>query len=169
MATTTTQAIAPLETIRRTFEQLERRDADALLPYLDEDVVEDWPVIGRLRGARAVRDHFAAMFAAVPDLRIVPERMAAEGGTVFVHWHAKGTFTGTPYYGVAATGREVDVRGNDCFTVRDGRVTANFVAYDGVGFAVQVGLLPAHGSRTDRAMTAAANLRTRIRTRRRSR
>lgn len=154
-------AVAPTTLVRTIFERLAERDADALVDLGAPDVVEVWPVIGRLHGSQAVRDHFAAIFASMPDLHIGIGRMAADGETVFVHWHVTGTFTGAPFLGIEATGRRIDMRGTDCFTIRDGRVAANFIAYDGVTFAVQAGVLPPHGSRLDQAITAAANLATR--------
>lgn len=124
---------------------------------------EDWPIVGRLEGKQAVRDHFAAIFAAIPDLHIDLERTAADGETVFAHWHMTGTFTGAPFLGIQATGRTVDLRGTDCFTIRDEKVVANFIAYDGMAFAVQAGVLPPHGTAADRAMTVAVNVLTRTR------
>ena len=59
-----------------------------------------WPIVGHLQGPRAVGDHFAAIFAAVPDFHIEIQRMAADGETVFAHWHAAGTFTGKPFLGI---------------------------------------------------------------------
>jgi len=136
-----------------------------MLPFWSDDVAEVWPVVGRLEGKEAVRDYFVAIFAAVPDFHIDVERMAAEGETVFVHWHMTGTFTGASFLGIEATGRSIDLRGNDCFTIRDEKVAAAFIAYDGMAFAVQAGLLPPHGSRMDHAMTVAFNWMTRARKR----
>jgi steroid delta-isomerase-like uncharacterized protein len=155
------ETVTPTVLVQTIFERLNDRDADSLLPFCAEDVVEVWPVVGRLEGPKAVGDHFAAMFAAMPDFHIDVERIAADGETVFAHWHVTGTFTGAPFLGIEATGRPIDLRGTDCFTIRDGKVVANFIAYDGMGFAVQAGLLPQHGSRLDHAMTVALNLVTR--------
>lgn len=156
------EAVTPTSLVRGIFDILNDHDLPSLSAVAADDIVETWPVVGRLEG-QAVAAHFAAIFAAFPDLRIEIERMAADGETVFVHWHMTGAFTGTPLLGFEATGRHINVRGTDCFTIRDGRVVGNFVAYDGMTFAAQMGILPAHGSRMDRAMTAAANWITRIR------
>jgi predicted ester cyclase len=99
----------------------------------------------------------------MPDFHITVERTAANVETVFVHWHVTGTFTGAPFLGIEATGRRIDLRGTDCFTIRDEKVVANFIAYDGVTFAVQAGILPPHGSPMDHAMTVATNWVTRAR------
>ncbi len=159
------ETVTPTTIAQTIFERLADRDADAVSQFAAEDVVEDWPVVGRLEGPTAIREHFASMFAAMPDFRIEVEHMAGEGETVFVHWHVTGTFTGAPFLGIESTGRPIDLRGTDCFTIREEKVVANFIAYDGMGFAVQAGLLPRHGSRTDQAMTVALNLLTRVRKR----
>lgn len=155
----------PTGVVREIFERLNDRDVDTLVPFASGDVVEVWPLVGRLDGKAAVKGHFAAIFAAMPDFHIDVERMAASGETVFVHWHLRGTFTGAPFLGFEATGRSIDIRGTDCFTVRDEKVVANFIAYDGMTFAIQAGILPPRGSRMDRAMTVAANWMTRARRR----
>ena len=154
---------SPTALVEIIFHRLNDRDAGAVTGFAADRVVEHWPIIGRLEGPAAVRDYFAAIFAAMPDFHIEVERVAAEGDAVFVHWHLHGTFTGAPFYGVAATGRSIDLRGTDYFTIRDGKVMSNFVAYDGMSFAVQAGLLPARGSRMDRALTTMTNARTWVR------
>ncbi len=157
------ETVAPKELVQSIFERLNGRNADSVSPFYADDVVEVWPIVGCLEGPGAVRDHFAAIFAAKPDFHIDVERVAAEGETVFVHWHLTGTFTGAAFLGIEPTGRPIELRGTDCFTVRHEKVVANFIAYDGMTFAVQAGVLPPHGSRTDHAITVATNLMTRAR------
>ncbi|MGO9887939.1 MAG: ester cyclase [Solirubrobacteraceae bacterium] len=158
--------VTPTALVRTLFERLNDRDADSLISqFAADDIVEEWPVAGHLEGKQAVLGYFAAMFASIPDLRIELERMAADGETVFVHWHMTGTFSGASFQGLEATGRSIDIRGNDCFTIRDGKVAANFIAYDGMTFAVQAGILPPPGSRMDRVVTFATNLMTSARKR----
>jgi hypothetical protein len=91
--------------------------------------------------------------------------MVTEGEVVFVHWHMTGTFTGGALNGIAATGRPIDLRGTEYLTVRDGRMVSNFVAFDGMSLAVQIGILPAPGTAADRVMTTALNAVTAVRRR----
>ena len=156
----TIETRSPTEVARIIFDRLNHRNPEELAEFGAEDVEEYWPLVGRVKGMAAVGDHFAAIFAAMPDFKIDVERMAAEGETVFVHWHLRGHFSGADFYGLAATGREIDLRGTDCFTIRDGKVTSNFIAYDGMEFAIQAGILPARGTRPDRFITGLTNLRT---------
>jgi steroid delta-isomerase-like uncharacterized protein len=157
------EAATPLALVHRLLERLNDRDAESLGVFYAEDVVETWPVVGRLEGRKAVQDQFAEFFAAMPDFHVEVERMAADDETVFAHWHLTGTLTGAPFMGIEATGRAVDLRGTDCFTVRHGKVVAGFVAYDGITFAVQAGILPSYGSPVGRAMTVATNVMTCVR------
>ena len=160
-----TETRSPVELAHEVFEGvLNRRDADALVPYWAEDIVEDFPT-GTLRGRQAVRDYFAETFAAIPDFHIEAERIVGDDETVFVKWRMNGTFSGGPWMGFEPTGSRVELHGMDCFTIRDGLVVHNHVIYDGVSFARQIGLMPSEGSPADRAMTAAFNARVRLRER----
>jgi steroid delta-isomerase-like uncharacterized protein len=159
----TEKALSPSQVVQTAFERLNAHDADGLVECDVEDVVEDWAVVGRLEGRTAVRDYFASVFAAVPDIHVDIERMVAEDEAVFVHWRLTGRFTGASYNGIAATGRPVDIRGNDYFTVRDGKIVAAFIAYDGMEYAIQAGVLPAGGTAADRIMKAGVNAVTAVR------
>jgi steroid delta-isomerase-like uncharacterized protein len=161
----TEKSLSPSEVIRTAVERVNAHDANGIAQCDAEDVVQDWPFVGRLDGRTAVRDHFASLFAAVPDLHLDIEQMVAEGDAVFMHWHATGTFTGAAFNGIAATGRRIDIRGNDYFTVREGEIASAFIAYDGMDYAIQAGVLPARGTAPDRVMTVAVNTVTAIRQR----
>jgi predicted ester cyclase len=84
-----------------------------------------------------------------------------DGEHVFVQWHLTGTHTG-PFNGLDPTGRSVAVDGMDHFELRDGRVISNFVVFDQMQIARQLGVLPADGSPADRAMKSAFNVKTRV-------
>jgi predicted ester cyclase len=156
---------SPSALVRSLFEHLNDHDLDGMLPYAAEDEFQDLPMVGHLEGRGAVFEHFAAVLAALPDIHFDLEQVVAEGETVFVAWRLTGRFSGAPFYGVAATGRPIDIRGVDRFTVREGKVTSVFAAYDSMNFAIQAGLLPAIGSPANRAMIHAINARTAVRRR----
>jgi hypothetical protein len=81
---------------------------------------------------------------------------------VFAHWRLTGRHVGA-VLGVAGTGRELTVDGMDHFVVRDGMIVSNFVIFDQMQFARQVGLLPRDASVLDRALKAAFNAATAVR------
>lgn len=157
------------ELARHVFDDvLNRRDADALLEFWAEDVVEVFPT-GTLRGRQAVRDYFAQTFAAMPDFHIEATHIAEAGENVFVKWHITGTFSGGPWNGIEPTGSWLEMDGMDCFTVRDGLVVHNFVVFDQMSFARQIGMMPPENSAGDRALRGAFNAKTRLRDRLRNR
>ena len=167
MSTTTTVIDTtrdPIELIREVFGKLNQRNPDVLYPYWARDIVERFPS-GTYRGRDEVRDYFASLFAAVPDFHIDALKIAGAGDTVMVRWHATGTFTGAPWMGIEPTGSPLALDGTDCFTVRDGQITENFVVFDQLSFARQIGMLPSEGSLMDRMMLNNFNIRTRLRRR----
>ena len=165
MADATITTRSPVELAQEVFgEVLNKRDADLLVPYWAEDIVEEFPET-TIHGSRGMRDYFAAVFAAIPDFHMDAEHIVGDDETVFVKWVMTGTFTGSPWTGIEATGSSIRLHGMDCFTVRDGLIVHNHVIYDGTSFARQIGMLPAQDSAADRAMTKAFNARTRLRAR----
>jgi steroid delta-isomerase-like uncharacterized protein len=145
----TEQYASPSEQISTVFECLNNHDAEGAVQFGAEDEMTHWPAVGPVEGRNAVRDYFASTFASFPDFHIEIERMVSEDETVFVHWHITGTFTGEALRGVPATGRPLDIRETDYFTVRDGKIVSVFIAYDGLDFAGQLGLLAAAGAPPD--------------------
>jgi predicted ester cyclase len=102
----------------------------------------------------------------MPDFHMQVVRLIEEGDDVFVHWHLTGTHSGGPFQGIAPTGRAIALDGMDHFVMRDGVVVSNFVVYDQMQFARQIGLLPRDGSAADRALKAAFGLKSRLSRRR---
>jgi steroid delta-isomerase-like uncharacterized protein len=150
--------------IRWAFELLNSRDVEPLRQLWTEATVERFPSV-TVHGADAMAEYFQALFTALPDFHMQVLKIAESGEDVFVHWHLTGTHTGGRLEGIDPTGRAVAVDGMDHFIVRDGTVATNFVVYDQMQFARQIGMVPADGSAADRAMKAAFNARTRLRAR----
>jgi steroid delta-isomerase-like uncharacterized protein len=154
MSTTTTKTNT--EVVRATIDAVNARDFDALRGYWSAAVTERFPD-RTYHGPDELTAYFKALFHALPDLRLEILATAENGETVFVHWRATGTHTGGQFVGVNATGKALAVDGMDQFTVRGGRVAENFVVFDQMEFARQLGLMPPDGSAADRALKAAFN------------
>ena len=93
----------------------------------------------------------------MPDWQMEVVSIAADGDDVFVHWHLTGTHTG-PLLGIEPTGKPLAVDGMDHFVVRDGKVVSNFVIFDQMQYARQIGMMPPDGSSADKAVKSAFNL-----------
>jgi len=152
------------EIARWTFDTVNEHDAQALRQVWTAATVERFPS-STVHGADGMADFFEALFAAIPDVHMRVVALAETGEDVFVHWHLTGTHTGVPFEGVEATGRALAIDGVDHFVFRDGTIATNFVVYDQMQFARQIGMLPPDGSRGDRATKAAFNARTRLQAR----
>jgi steroid delta-isomerase-like uncharacterized protein len=136
-------------------------DIEPLRQLWADDVVERFPT-GTVRGADGMAAYFQTLFAALPDVQLRVVTIAETGEDVFVHWHMTGTHTGAPFEGIDPTGRALAVDGMDHFVIRDGKVVTNFIVFDQMQFARQIGLLPSEDSRADRATKAAFNAKTRL-------
>jgi steroid delta-isomerase-like uncharacterized protein len=168
MATTTkrkTKAQLTEEHALSYFEALRARDLDAMIAHLADDVIEDITPVGILRGTGEVRDFFSGLFAAFPDFEFSVAQATSTAGVSAVQWRATGTFRGAPFQGIEATGRRIEVRGCDCLEVTDGKITRNTAYYDGAAFARGLGMLPQTGSGGEKAMLAAFNAVTKVRSR----
>jgi steroid delta-isomerase-like uncharacterized protein len=141
------------------------RNLDAMVAHLSDEVIEDITPVGILRGPGEVREFFGSMFAAFPDFQFSVEQSVASPQMAAVQWRATGTFRGAPFQGIEPTGRRVDIRGCDCIEVEDGKIVRNTAYYDGAAFARGLGMLPQAGSGGEKAMLAAFNAVTKVRSR----
>ena len=160
MANATTAT--PQEVATAVFEALNRHDLDAAMVLEHADVVEDFVAVGVFDGVSAVGAFFAEIFAAMPDFTLEVLRLVCDDEHAVVQWRATGTFTGTPFRGIHATGRNIELRGVDVMRFEQGKLKHNTIYYDGLAFARQIGMLPREGSLPDKAMTAAFNARTEV-------
>jgi steroid delta-isomerase-like uncharacterized protein len=141
----------PADAARAAFDAVSRKDPDGIVATGAPGYVDDFVAIGEIRGHDAVRAFFRELFAAFPDFTMTVDRIVADDTTAVVQWHAAGRFTGGPFQGITATGRQVEIRGVDVMEIADGLVQHNTIYYDGATFARQIGLLPGLGSRAGQA------------------
>lgn len=153
--------VSNAELVRWTFEILNTHDVEPLRQVWTDATVERFPS-GTLHGADAMAEYFRTLFAALPDFHMEVVAVAETGEDVFAHWRLTGTHSGGPFEGIEATGRSVAIDGMDHFVTRDGTIASNFVVFDQMQFARQIGMLPADGSAGDRATKAAFNAKTRL-------
>jgi steroid delta-isomerase-like uncharacterized protein len=112
-------------------------------------------------GTAEIRAYFEATFAAIPDLAVEMLAIVEQGDEVFVRWRISGTQSGR-LQGLEGTGRKLRLDGVDHFTLRDGKIASNFVIYDQLQWARQIGLMPEDGSAADRALKTAFNAKTKL-------
>ena len=152
------------EAAQKYFDAVTARDPAAMADCWHADGVEDIIPLGVFRGPEAVKALFTELFTAFPDFEFTVTRITADHEVAAVQWRATGTFTGGPFQGLDPNGRRIELRGTDCVEIdEEGRITRNTAAYDGMGFARGLGLLPPENSGAEKAMRGAFNAVTKLR------
>lgn len=154
-------SIEPLrDFVLRWLEAWNSHRADNVLEFLTEDVEvrdDSWP--RPMHGHQDVREFLDALWRAIPDMRFElldgPYVTPGEPRASF-HWRGSGTFTGRmDPPGFAPTGRRWEVDGADFQEYRDDRISKLRVVFDLMSVSRQLGVMPASGSRGERAMASA--------------
>lgn len=123
--------------VRRFYESLATGD-----PALaDETLADGWEAVPPLHtgsgpaGWRTTVEHFRAAFG---ELTVEIEDVVASGDRVAVRAVSRARHTGE-MLGIAATGREVEIRAADFHQVTDGRIVRTWHLEDHFGLARQIG------------------------------
>jgi steroid delta-isomerase-like uncharacterized protein len=141
-----TQAAANKAAFSRFHDAVNTGDAKVIERAIDEafapDVRFHAPVPTRATGAQAIREVWAVLLRAFPDVHVAIEDVIAEGDKVV----ARNTVTGThqgEYRGVPATGKPVTY--DEIFIGRfaDGRIAEIWGVVDVYAQLRQLGLIPA--------------------------
>lgn len=88
-----------------------------------------------------IADFFRALIAAVPDARIAPLDLVADGDDVAVRYALTGTHTGE-LFGFDGTGRSLAVEGLTMLHFVDGVVVERWNRLDDAALLAQLGELP---------------------------
>jgi steroid delta-isomerase-like uncharacterized protein len=119
------------ETISRTIDELVEPDAQIRTPL---------PLA--VTGARALKEVFAKLHQAYPDLHVTIEDLIAEDDKVV----SRNTVTGTQrgeYMGLSPTGKSVEYNEIFIFRFRNGRITETWGVVDVLAQMRQLGAIPA--------------------------
>jgi predicted ester cyclase len=92
-----------------------------------------------------IAEFFRTLIAAVPDTRITAQDLLVDGDRVAIRFTLTGTHRGE-LFGVAGTGRSLDVEGITVLHFVDGLVTERWNRLDDVALLTQLGALPAAAS-----------------------
>lgn len=139
---------------------LNRREPSALRQMLTQDSEYRFPDRS-CHGPDEIVAYFQSAFDGLPDWSMDVRSIGSQGDDVYMHWHLRGTHGG-PLLGIDPTGRALAIDGLDHFVVRDGKVVSNFVVFDQMQYARQIGMMPPDGSAGDKALKAAFNARTKV-------
>jgi steroid delta-isomerase-like uncharacterized protein len=151
----------------RYLEAWNERDPGRMAPLVTDDVVWTDPALPEpARGVAAVQEFMRTSWRAFPDLRFEepsPSHLSISGDTVAWTWRMHGTMTGpVEPPGFAPTGRPMTIDGVDLWIMRGERIAIYRAFYDLTDLTRQLGILPAAGSRAERATVALQRLQARL-------
>ena len=117
-------------------------DVDAVLAQWHRRGVHRHPLFGPLAVPEMLREHLAGLFGALPDLALDVESTSATETTATIRQRMSGTFTGTPWAGVEANGRRLDIDVVQFLTIDDGFIVEVDELFDTAAVTDQLGFRP---------------------------
>lgn len=112
-------SLPTVDTLKQITAAFNDHDLDTIMSYFAEDAVFETPrgpepCGRRLAGRAAVREGLAARFTGIPDVHYSDDDHFVSGNRGASEWTLTGTTT---------DGEQIEVRGCDLWTFRDGEVT----------------------------------------------
>jgi predicted ester cyclase len=158
--TTSPTDVSTDDLVRRGVEALNRHDTSVIRGSLARESEYRFPD-RTCRGIDAIVAYFEDTLVAIPDLHLEIRAIASAAEDVFMSWYLTGTHGGL-LIGIEPTGKPLAIDGLDHLVVRDGHIVSNFIVFDQMQYARQIGMMPPDGSAGDRALKAAFNTRTMV-------
>lgn len=106
--------------------------------YVDDAVIHTVPEIRGKANAKAYYQNYVDGFS---ERSFVVKEIFADGDRLVKYWQFKGKHTGT-FFGIPATGKDVDVIGTTLVTMRSGKIAEEQDFMDNLEFMRQLGLIP---------------------------
>jgi predicted ester cyclase len=142
----TTHATSNKATVRRFYDATNSGDVELISKTIDElvepDAVLHTPLPVEATGAQLLKEVFARLLRAYPDLHITAEDLIEEGDRLVSRNTVTGTHQGE-YMGISPTGKSVTY--NEIFIVRfaGGRIAETWGVVDVLSQMKQLGVIPA--------------------------
>lgn len=90
-------------------------------------------------GIDAIKGSLGALHATFPGIQFTVDDVLANEDTVLVRWTGKGAHTGTPFLGVATSGKPVEWNGMNAFRFRCGKIIEGWSEANGLALLRQLG------------------------------
>lgn len=90
------------------------------------------------RGVDAAKQLATALKTAFPDMQITHHEAIVSGNNVAIRWTSTQTHGGE-YFGVPASGKQIQIEGIDLFHVRNGKIAEMWIEFDNMGVLQQMG------------------------------
>lgn len=129
--------------VRRFNEEfISRGDSAAADELLAEDILDHNALPGMPRGREGVKQFFAWLKGAFPDLQAVVYDQTAEGDKVVTRKAFQATHQGE-FAGIPPTGKAVTIHLTDIVRINNRQIAEHWVVIDQLGLMQQLGVIPA--------------------------
>ena len=137
VATTPEQNAA---TSRRWYDEaLNQRKLEVLDEFIWPNATHHFAFFPDAVGIEAVKGSLAQLSAAFPDVQFSVDDVIASDDRILVRWTGKGTHTGTPFLGVATSGKSVEWSGMNAFRFQCGRIIEGWSEASALALLRQLG------------------------------
>ena len=125
----------------------DRGDFAVLDEMIPADALDHSTIPGKSpeKGPASFKSIIGMFRAAIPDIKLTVDDEIAEGDKVCHRWTLKGTHTGTPLFGVPASGKVLTFGGTTIVRIKNGKVAERWSNVDEMALARQLGLVPPPG------------------------
>jgi steroid delta-isomerase-like uncharacterized protein len=96
------------------------------------------PEVKGKANAKAYYENYVTGFS---ERKFIIKQIFADGDNLVKYWQFKGKHTGT-FFGIPATGKDVDVIGCTIVKMKDGKIAEEQDFMDNLEFMQQLGLIP---------------------------
>jgi steroid delta-isomerase-like uncharacterized protein len=129
--------------VRRAVEEVWNRGNYAVVNELvaSDIVVHASTPDGEIHGPEGVKQFYATLRRAFPDIHFTIEDQIAEGDRVVTRWTARGTHRGE-FNGIPPTGKQGAISGIDIDRIADGKVVECWPNADELDLLQQLGVIP---------------------------
>ena len=125
----------------------DRGDFAVLDEMIPADALDHSTIPGKSpeKGPASFKSIIGMFRASIPDVKLTVHDEIAEGDKVVHRWSLKGTHSGTPLFGVPASGKTLEFGGTTIVRIANGKVMERWSNVDEMALARQLGLVPPPG------------------------
>jgi steroid delta-isomerase-like uncharacterized protein len=127
--------------VQRLIDAHSKGDRSVFQELLADDLVDRAPLPGHAPGGKqGARSGFDAIRGAFPNVDVTVNDVIAEGEKAVVHVTLRGTHSGAPWNGRAATNQQVEVQGVAVLRIANGKIVEHSGVIDS-GRLAQLGAI----------------------------
>jgi len=124
------------ELIRQQYEHYNRHEFDAAHEYFSDEMFSEHFT------REQVKESEIMLHNAFPDLKLTIVEIIAEGDKIAFIVNGKGTHTGGPYFGIPATGKEVNAQNTWISRIVDNKIVESNGTASNLNQLQQLGVMP---------------------------